>query len=79
VNDQDIISELAEILEMDANLLLHGTELVAIDTWDSLATIMFIAMVDEKMGHVLSGDDLQNSKTIGDLISLAKAGIQGSI
>ena len=78
MNDQDIIGELAEILEMNPNVLLHSTELVGLDNWDSLATIMFIAMVDEKMGHVLSGDDLQNSKTIGDLISLAKAGIRSS-
>jgi hypothetical protein len=36
------------------------------------------AMVDEKTGHVLAGDDLQKATTIGDLVALAKAGVSGA-
>lgn len=77
MNDQDIINELAEILELDANELLPSTLLDTLETWDSLATISFIALVDEKCGHVLAGDDLQKATTVSDLIALAKTGASG--
>lgn len=73
MNTQDIIQALAEILEMDASELATSTSLDTLDTWDSLATISFIALVDEKSGHVLAGDDLQKAKTVGDLIALAQS------
>lgn len=73
MNTQDIIQALAEILEMDASELAASTSLDTLDTWDSLATISFIALVDEKSGHVLAGDDLQKAKTVGDLIALAQS------
>lgn len=73
MTEQDIIQALAEILEMDASELSASTSLDTLDTWDSLATISFIALVDEKNGHVLAGDDLQKAKTVGDLINLAKS------
>jgi len=77
MNDQEIIIALAEILEMEAGELSNDTALDTVDTWDSLATISFIALVDEKTGHVLAGDDLQKATTIGDLVALAKAGTSG--
>ena len=77
MNDQEIITALAEILEMEAGELSNDTALETVDTWDSLATISFIAFVDEKTGHVLAGDDLQKATTIGDLVALAKAGTSG--
>ena len=77
MNDQEIITALAEILEMEAGELSNDTALETVDTWDSLATISFIALVDEKTGHVLAGDDLQKATTIGDLVALAKAGTSG--
>ncbi len=77
MNDQEIINELAEILEINPSELSSATALDTIDTWDSLATISFIALVDEKTGHVLSGDDIQKAINIGDLIALAKAKISG--
>jgi len=78
MNNQDIIIALAEILEMEAGELTFETALDTIDTWDSLATISFIAMVDEKTGLVLAGDDLQKATTIGDLVALAKAAGSGA-
>lgn len=78
MNNQDIIIALAEILEMEASALTFETALDTIDTWDSLATISFIALVDEKTGHVLAGDDLQKATTIGDLVAMATAGVSGA-
>ena len=75
MNNQEIITALAEILEMEAGELTFETALDTIDTWDSLATISFIALVDEKTGHILAGDDLQKAITIGDLVALAMAGV----
>jgi acyl carrier protein len=71
--NQNILNGLAEILEMQPGSISEDTLLETLDTWDSLATISFIALVDELTGHVLEGDALQKAKSIGDLLLLAKA------
>jgi len=71
--NQDILNGLAEILEVQPSSLSEDTFLESLDTWDSLATISFIALVDELTGRVLEGDALQKATTIGDLLLLAKA------
>ena len=40
--------------------------------WDSLAIISTIALVDNCFGLILSGNDLYNCKSIGDIIKLTE-------
>ena len=43
-----------------------------IDEWDSLISLSIIAMIDEKYGITIKGEDINNSKTIEDLFILIK-------
>ena len=42
----------------------------AIEAWDSLAAVLFIALADEKVGVTVSGDQIARAKTLNDLLSL---------
>ncbi len=46
------------------------TELASLAEWDSLAALGVIVMFDMEYGKTISGADLKNCKTIGELFSL---------
>ncbi|MBJ7416684.1 MAG: acyl carrier protein, partial [Niveispirillum sp.] len=62
----EFLAALEEMLETDAGSLSPDTALDSLDSWDSLAVISFIALVDEHFDHVVAGEDLAKAKTIGD-------------
>jgi len=67
----EFLRALDEMLELEPGTLT-GTEILAdIDSWDSLAVISFIALVDEKFGNVVAGEKLAKAKTVADLLALA--------
>ncbi len=68
---KEFLLALDEMLELDDGTLTGAEELEAIDAWDSLAVISFIALVDEKLGHVVEGEKLVKAKTVQDLLGLA--------
>lgn len=69
----EFLAALEEMLELDAGSLSPDTALDSLDSWDSLAVISFIALVDEHFDHVVAGEDLAKAKTIGDLLALTGA------
>jgi len=42
-------------------------ELVDLPNWDSLAILTTLSMLDQEYGILLSGPDVQNCKTVGEL------------
>ncbi len=71
----EFLAALEEMLEADAGSLSPDTTLDSLDSWDSLAVISFIALVDEHFDHVVAGEDLAKAKTIGDLLALTGANL----
>jgi acyl carrier protein len=71
----EFLAALEEMLEADAGSLSPDTALDSLDSWDSLAVISFIALVDEHFDHVVAGEDLAKAKTIGDLLALTGANL----
>lgn len=69
----EFLAALEEMLETDAGSLSPDTALDSLDSWDSLAVISFIALVDEHFDHVVAGEDLAKAKTIGDLLAMTGA------
>ena len=61
---------LDEMLELDPGTLTGEETLEDLESWDSLAVISFIALVDEQFGMVVEGQKLAQARTIGDLIAL---------
>lgn len=59
-----------ELLELEPGTIKGDEVLVSINSWDSLAVLGLIALVDQKFGLVLSPTDINNAKTVNDLMGL---------
>ncbi len=67
MSKEEFLKSMAEILELDEvneNLELDD------DIWNSLSIVSTIALIDENFNITISGDLLNNCKTIGDLWKL---------
>jgi len=65
------IELLAEILEVDSSMLTESTHLAEIDTWDSMATLSLIALLEEHFGRSdIDGKRISSFKTIGDILTV---------
>jgi len=54
----------------DDFVLTNKTRFVELEDWDSLVALSVIAMIDEKYGVNVSGDDIRASNSVGDLYLL---------
>jgi acyl carrier protein len=64
--------ELAEILEIDVDQVTPDLRLE--DTsWDSLAVVSTIALIDEQFDEAVSADALTSCQTVGDIEQLISA------
>jgi acyl carrier protein len=64
------LREIELALELPAGSLSGNEQLADLPEWDSLAVISFIALVDEKLGLPVDGEQLANARTVGDLLAL---------
>ncbi|HYD70513.1 phosphopantetheine-binding protein [Azospirillum sp.] len=71
MNRPEFLRALDELLELDPGTLKGDEVLEALESWDSLAVISFIALVDETFGTVVAGEKLAKAATIADLLELA--------
>jgi len=71
MNTAEFLLALDEMLELDPGTLTGAEALEDLETWDSLAVISFIALVDEKLGLVVEGEKLVKAKTVADLLTVA--------
>lgn len=62
---------LDEVLELDPGTLRGDELLEDLETWDSLAVISYIALVDEQFGVIIEGEALVKAKSVADLYALA--------
>ena len=73
----DLFGKLAEILEADA---VNPTDVLRdFESWDSLAALSIIAMLDASYGVRASASDLKNLKTAGDIADFIAARKKGSV
>jgi acyl carrier protein len=63
---------LDELLEFDSGTLQGNEQLKDLESWDSLAAIGYIALVDENYGKIVSASKLSQAQTINDLINLTE-------
>ena len=63
----ELLRDLEQQLEMPAGSLKEEQALNDLRGWDSMASVLFIALVDEKLGANVTGDQISNAKTVGDL------------
>jgi acyl carrier protein len=72
----ELLREIEEAIEVPSGSLTGEELLTDIPTWDSLAIIVFIALVDEKLGLMVEGEALANARTMNDVIALAGPGLE---
>ena len=64
----EFITNFCEILDdTEANEINEKTDFKNLDEWDSMTTLMLIAMVDEKYEKQINGADIKESSTLEDL------------
>ena len=64
----EFITNFYEILDdMEAVEINKNTDFKNLDEWDSMTTLMLIAMVDEKYEKQINGTDIKESLTLKDL------------
>ena len=67
---KELLQMLEEIVEAEPNTLTGEERLEDLQSWDSLAVVNFIAVVDENFGLTLEPKKIMESETINQLISL---------
>jgi acyl carrier protein len=72
VTIDDFIENFAFAIEAEENTLTPETRFKELPNWDSLNTLAVIAMADADYGISLTGTDIQNSQTIGDLMRITQ-------
>ncbi|WP_310377787.1 acyl carrier protein [Flavobacterium sp.] len=65
---EEFIENFYAILEdTEKNEINHNTDYKSLDEWDSMTTLMIIAMVDEKYGKQIIAVDFKESLTLENL------------
>lgn len=64
---QEFVHNFADAIEIDTALIGPETKFKDIDSWDSMAVLNIIAMVDDKYQKSIGGDEIEQSVTIADL------------
>ena len=67
---QEFIENFYEILEdTEKNEINQHTDFKSLDEWDSMTALLLIAMVDEKYGKQLIGQDIKECMTLENLFA----------
>lgn len=72
---ETFIDKFAFAIEVEPATLSAQTEYKALDVWDSLNTLAVIAMADADFNVALSGQNIESSRTIGDLWQIVETKI----
>lgn len=67
---QEKMEELVDVFEMDLDEFDEDTVLEDMETWDSVAILSFIALMDEAFGKQFHATDIKACKTVKDLLDI---------
>ncbi len=65
---EEKILEIADILEMETDEFTPDSNLEDLETWDSVAILSFIALMNDKFNKFPNASDINRLKTIEDLL-----------
>ena len=68
MTQEEKISMLEDMLEMDGGTLTPEMKLKEIAEYDSMAKLSLIVLMDEECSKKLTGEDIQSFKTIQDIL-----------
>ena len=67
---QEFYAQLDEILENEPGTIKGDEQLADIEKWDSMAAVLFIAMMDREIGVTAEPSRVAASKTVQDLVAI---------
>lgn len=73
MKESEIIELIAEVLELEIGDINMSTLLADLPEYDSMAKLSVIVLMDEEFEKKLSGEAMEEFKTIGDVVAFAKA------
>ena len=68
MTNQQKLAEIADILEMEPEELTPELVLDELETWDSIAVLSVISIINDKFNKFPNADEIRQYKTIGDLL-----------
>lgn len=66
---EEKMTVLEDILELDRDEFNEETVLEEIETWDSVAVLSFIAVMNDSFNKFPNADEIRSYITIGDLLN----------
>lgn len=72
MTEQEKLETLADILEMDEEEINRDVVLADCDTWDSVAVLSVISVINEQFDRFPTAAEIRQYKTIGDLMDAMK-------
>ncbi|MGM9558837.1 phosphopantetheine-binding protein [Anaerovibrio slackiae] len=72
MNENKKMEIIAEILELEVGEFSASTVLKDIETWDSVAVLSFIAIMNEEFNKYPMADEINSYVTVGDLMDVMK-------
>jgi acyl carrier protein len=70
MNKEEFIENCRIALDAKPGFLDEKSSPDNVENWDSMAWMSLIAMIAEKLGVVLSNEDLEDFRELGDLIAI---------
>ena len=68
MSNEEKLEAIADALEMDIDEITEDTVLEDVETWDSVAVLSIIAIINDKFNRFPLADEILKYKTIGDLM-----------
>ena len=68
MTEQEAVEWIAKVFETSPEQLAPGTPREGVPAWDSLGVLTLMANLDSDFGIVLTDDDVQGIKTVGDIL-----------
>ena len=69
MTQKEKIALLEDMLELDGGSLTPEMELTSIDEYDSMAKLSLIVLMDEECSKKLTGEQIREFKTVGDILT----------
>lgn len=69
MTDQEKMIEIADILEKEPEELTPDTVLEDLETWDSVAVLSFISVMNDNFNKFPNAREIRSYVTVGDLMN----------
>ena len=73
---QEFLADFAEILDLNPASLTPDTELRTLETWDSVAYLSTMVLIDEKCGATISPEILVEAVKVSDILAAIGPGLE---